>query len=201
MSITIVTLGLLGLACAASQVFYIARLERTHFGVLSPPALRFRLWLWSVLRLRCAILAFDIRKMHDLNDILGYEHANALVAQLVQVRLRPGRSRDIIGQYGGDEFAVIIRNPKAAHLVLERFLMQLERMRNDMPIEQRTALADRTNGLVDGLHAAVVLVTETHHARDAVKIAIDAVNCLKSGATTGSRSTSGAQGTQVRILS
>lgn len=193
-------LAAFALALAFFQHMKIRFLSRCHFGILAPAALRWQLRLYSLLRKRCAVIALDVRKMHDGNEVLGYSTMNAMVSDLVRVRLRPGRTLDVIGQYGGDEFIAVISDPSAGELVVSRLIGRMRELTAAMPAEKRAALAERTGGLVDGLHAAIALVPETRDAYRAAVQAVDKAGEIKAGTVTGNRSTSGTAGTQIAVV-
>lgn len=202
-------LPLAGIALLLASVQYtkVRSLSRTHFENLSPGALRWQLRIWSLLRIPCAVIAIDIRKMHDLNSVLGYTNNNNFVRDLVSVRQHrnwrhPWRWLDIIGQWsGGDEFITAIANPSALPLVLGRIDQRLIELTEQLSPEQRKSLYERTGGLVDGFHAAIVTIPYTRDAYGAAVRAINATGPLKDGVITGDRSTSGAVGTVRQVLS
>lgn len=193
-------LAAFALTLAFFQHMKIRFLSRCHFGILAPAALRWQLRLYSLLRKRCAVIAFDVRKMHDGNEVLGYSTMNALVGDLVRVRLRPGRTLDVIGQYGGDEFGIVVSDPNAGEAVVRRLVTQMRAITTAMPAHQRQALYERTGGLVDGLHAAIVLIPHSRDAAADMKRAMDEAGRIKAGTVTGNRSTSGTAGTQITVV-
>lgn len=192
----IITLAIAALVLSIVQLVKVRMLSYCAFG-LSKTALVWQLKLWSFFRIRCAVIAIDIRKLHDMNSILGYSEANKLMADALK---NVARSNDLIGQYGGDEHIIAIRNPQAWPLVLERFTANLRALTETMPIESRDALYRRTGGLVDGLHAAIVIVPETRRAYHTAMLAIDKTGEIKDGPQTGDRSTSGAKGTIIEVM-
>lgn len=70
-----------------------------------------------------ALLFLDIDSFKSVNDTYGHEAGNQLLRVLTNDVLKPGlRQYDILGRYGGDEFAVILPNTtaKEAYLVADR---------------------------------------------------------------------------------
>lgn len=203
---TIIALAGIALVLATVQVLKVRALSRSNFDNLSSAALRWQLRLWSLFRHPCAIIALDIRKLHDLNAVLGYSTSNGLIRDLISARQhqRSGHARrwfDLVGQWGGDEVVVAVADPSGIDRVLQHLEARLVELSTRLTPEQRTALYDRTGGLVDGLHAAISVVK---HTRDAYGTAVSAVNAtgpLKEGRLTGERSTSGAVGTIMQVLS
>ena len=200
--LTHVALPVIALALALAQLVKIAFLSRTHLDNMAPAALRWQLRIWSLLRRRCAIIALDVRKLHDLNALLGYSTANDLIRDLVSVRLlrKLGRWLDLIGQWGGDEFVIALANADAWPLVVERIQARLIEITAKLTPEQRAAIQERTGGLVDGLHAAISIIPLTRDAYGSAVAAVNATGPLKEGPQTGARSTSGAIGTCVQVL-
>ena len=202
---TALILALIALALAGVSAAKVRVLSRTHFDNLAPAALRLRLRAWSFMRRGCAIIAIDIRKLHDLNAVLGYSTSNDLVRALMSVRQHRSyrhslRWLDIIGQWGGDELIIALADPRALSLVLGRMRARLEELTTQLAPDRRTAIMQRTGGLVDGLHAAMTIVTYTNDAYGAAVRAVDATGPLKEGRLTGERSTSGAVGTVTQVL-
>ena len=192
------------LACV--QVLKVRALSRSNFDNLSPAALRWQLRLWSLLRRPCAIIALDIRKLHDLNAVLGYDTANGLIRDLISARQhqRSGHAHrwlDLVGTWGGDEIALALADPRGLDRVLQHLYARLDELSTRMTPAQRRALYDRTGGLVDGLHAAISIVPHTRDAYGSAVRAVDATVPLKEGRITGERSTSGAIGTVIQVLS
>jgi GGDEF domain-containing protein len=202
----IIALATLALLLAAAQALKVRMLSRSNFDNLSPAALRWQLRLWSIARRPCAIVALDIRKLHDLNAVLGYSTSNELIRDLISARQhqRSGHARrwlDLVGQWGGDELVVALADPSGRERVLQHMQARLTELSARLTVEQRQALYDRTGGLVDGLHAAISVVSYTHDAYGATVRAVDATGPLKEGRMTGARSTSGAVGTVMQVLS
>lgn len=204
MATIILPLSGLALVLALAQLIKVRMLSVCEFG-LSKAALRWHLIIWSWLRVPCAIIAVDFRKIHDINGLFGYATGSEMMQTLAAIRTKDkdGRKRrhDLIGQWGGDEHILALRDPGAWQLVLDRFYANLRAATERMTPEQRQELAYRTGGLVDGLHAAISVVPYTRDAYGAAVRAIDATGPLKEGRMTGERSTSGAVGTVIQVLS
>lgn len=201
MALTIVALSGLALFLAIAQLVKVRLLSFCEFG-LSKAALRWQLLIWSWLRIPCAVIAVDFRKIHDINGLFGYATGSEMMTTLAKVRTHDGKRRhDLIGQWGGDEHILALRDPSAWQLVVDRFRANMRAATDRMTPEQRQALYDRTGGLVDGLHAAMVIVPFTRDAYGAAVAAIEAAGKLKEGRQTGERSTSGAAGTVMQVLS
>lgn len=201
----ILPLASIALILASVQVLKVRMLSRSNFDNLSPAALRWQLRLWSLFRRPCAIIALDIRKLHDLNAVLGYSTSNGLIRDLISARQhqRSGHARrwlDLVGQWGGDELVMALADPRGRERVLRHLEARLLELSARMTPEQRQALHDRTGGLVDGLHAAISIVPHTRDAYGAAGRAIDATGPMKEGRLTGERSTSGAVGTVMQVL-
>lgn len=200
---TIVTLAGIALALSVVLLIKIRWLSYCEFG-LSKAALRWQLTIWSWLRIPCAVIAVDFRKLHDINALFGYTNGNEMMKTLAAVRTRDKdghkRRHDIIGQWGGDEHILVLRDPRAWQLVLDRFRANMRAATEAMTPAERQVLLERTGGLVDGLHAAISVIPYTRDAYGAAVRAIEATGPMKDGPQTGNRSTSGAVGTVMQVL-
>lgn len=171
-------------------------LRQSHLGVLSPAAIRSELrkaqW-WACLRRhqRYDVIAIDIRKMHQLNEVLGYDYANRMIQRWLTSTLR---ADDIAGQWGGDEI-VLAPYSGQGDGVVKRLIDAAQNITNTMSEQERNELRIKTGGLVDGFHIAASMVYDTPYLYDAAVSALDDANRLKSGRETGDRATSGAVGT------
>lgn len=204
MALIIVSLSTLALALSVVLLIKVRWLSYCEFG-LSKAALRWQLTIWSWCRVPCAVIAVDFRKLHDINGLFGYSTGNEMMMTLAAVRThnKDGHKRrhDLIGQWGGDEHVLVLRDPNAWGLVLDRFRANMRDATEALTPAERQVLSERTGGLVDGLHAAISVVPFTRDAYGAAVRAIEATGPLKDGPQTGSRSTSGAVGTVMQVLS
>lgn len=204
MAITIIALAGVALSLACILLVKVRWLSYCEFG-LSKAALKWQLTIWSWLRIPCAVIAVDFRKLHDINALFGYTNGNKMMKTLAAVRTQDKnghkRRHDIIGQYGGDEHVIAIRDAAAWPMVLDRFRANMRAATEAMTPAERQVLFVRTGGLVDGLHAAISVVPYTRDAYGAAVRAIEATGPMKDGPQTGSRSTSGAVGTVMQVLS
>lgn len=196
--ITAVLLGL-GLGILATVGYHMRfhrerrALRQSHFGILTPAAIRYEL---SHQRRRRDVIAIDVRKLHDLNAVLGYDRANVLIAQWIAGCVR---TTDTWGQYGGDEIVGMVPVGDGRG-VLTRLIARAEQISTQIAPEQRAALVQRTGGLVDGFCIAACLIEDAAAPAVAAASALADVQRLKeAGPVTGVRSTSGAPGTLVAI--
>lgn len=184
------------------------QLSRSHLGILSSAAIRMAL---ETMTTPVDLICIDLRKLHDLNDVLGYDVANRYFGTFARTRLHdelylPPRRHDIRGQWGGDEL-VIATAPGDGMGLIMRMVLALDALTAELTPEQRQAITMRTGGLVDGFCAVFVLITNStdpYHrvwdgetwsdAGDAAR-GVAACGPLKAGPVTGCRSTSGKPGT------
>jgi hypothetical protein len=191
----------------------IAELSMSHLGILAPAAIRRALRLMTD---PCDLICIDLRKMHDLNAVLGYDVTNMYFGIFARTRTHDdpfiaARSRDVRGQWGGDE-VVIACAPGDGQGLLMRLIAALDKLTAALTPAQRHSLAMRTGNLVDGWAAVFVLIpntTDPYHREwigdtwvDAgdVKRGVNECGKLKEGNITGSRSTSGRPGTIIGTL-
>lgn len=174
-------------------VLAVCSMSTSRLGVFSQTATRSYLKLLSVFRVPVSIVAYDIRKMHELNAVLGYSNSNILIARLTKIRRR---KVDFIGQYGGDEFVVVSR-PGVGSLIAKRIMDRAQEMSLEISQEQRDSLKQRTCGLMDGLYVSIAFTDVTRDALGTASLLVDETERLKEqGALmTGSRATSGNVGT------
>lgn len=197
---------------------YAQACSASHLGILSGPAIRYEL---GQLTESVDLIAIDWRKLHEWNDILGYDVSNVFLAEFAQTRHGTDRRRvtraknsrrparlDLRGQWGGDELLFAVSAGDGLGLLM-RLLRALDTLSARLTSEQRQAIAERTGGLIDGFAIVAVLVpssTDAYHrnewGRDAGDSARAVAECgrLKAGRQTGERATSGAPGTIIGTL-
>lgn len=169
----------------------------SHLGILSGPAIRYEL---AQLDRPVDVLAFDWRKLHEWNEIMGYSPSNAFFGRAVRTyyegpdRRTTPRALDLRGQWNGDEIVCAVDAGHGRGL-LARLLAELAIMNREMSVSHRSAILRRTGGLIEGFAIAAVLIeSSTHPLQDAAR-AVDATGTLKAGIVSGTRATSGARGT------
>jgi len=76
-----------------------------------------------------SVLVMDIDKLKLFNDTYGHPAGDEVIRTVAQVVLTSCRQIDIVGRYGGDEFAVILpeTGARGAGTVAERILANLEK--------------------------------------------------------------------------
>lgn len=191
----------------------IDELSMSHLGIFSPAAIRRELRLLST---PCDLICIDLRKLHDLNEVLGYDVANRYFGIFARTRMHDElhiatRSHDIRGQWGGDEVVIACSAGDGTGLLM-RLVNALDMLSAGLPPAQRLAMATRTGGLVDGFAAVFVLIpnsTDVYRrewidggwvdAGDAAR-GVDECGLLKKGNVTDCRSTSGKPGTIIGTL-
>lgn len=180
----------------------IAELSSTHLGVLSGPAIRRAL---RQMPGPVDLIALDFRKLHEWNELLGYDLATRYFAQFCQTRTRARRATDrraldVRGQWGGDEIVLAVAAGSGLGLLL-RLVRALDTMTEQLTPEQRAAIEARTGGLLSGFAAVLVLIERsTVPIVDAAR-AVQECGALKAGGRqTGERATSGRPGTIIGTM-
>jgi hypothetical protein len=170
-----------------------AELSVSHLGILSPAAIRRSLRLMAG---PVDLICLDFRKLHDLNDILGYDVANVYYGRFARTRQHDetGRMADTRGQWGGDELVIACALGTGLGL-LSRLVSALDELTGELTSEQRAAMFERTGGLIDGFAATFVLIEQSLHPLIDAARGITRCGELKKGNVTGCRSTSGKPGT------
>ncbi len=200
------------LALLAEQQSVIAELSQSHLGIMSGSAIR------RALRLADGpldIIACDWRKLHEWNDIIGYDMSNVFIAEFAQTRRGRDRRRgnpsarcDLRGQWGGDELVFAVTAGQGIGLLL-RLVRALDALSSRLSDVQRARITEQTSGLINEFAGVFVLVpnsTDLYHrdarGRDAGDVARAVAECgrLKAGNVTGQRATSGRSGTIIGTL-
>ncbi|QIG53383.1 EAL domain-containing protein [Altererythrobacter sp. BO-6] len=97
-------------------------------------------------RTRCAFLMIDLDRFKSVNDSLGHQIGDALLAQ-VSARLKALMGENqLCGRLGGDEFAVVIRDA-TDHRVIERVAqLIIERLSEPYAVENHTLFVGASVG-------------------------------------------------------
>jgi diguanylate cyclase (GGDEF)-like protein len=80
-----------------------------------------------------ALLLFDIDHFKSLNDNYGHQAGDAVLRDVVQAVQRALRPEDVLSRYGGEEFAVILKNvsSRSVHVMAERVRVAVEELQVD----------------------------------------------------------------------
>lgn len=172
-------------------------LAQSNFGTLTPTATKLALAALASSDSPVDLIVIDIRKMHELNAVLGWDTTTATVTQLLACRHAPGRAPDVLGQLGGDEFVIAVPAGDGSGM-LRRLLSQAAAITTALPESARARLRESTGGLVDGVAVAAMLIEGTMTPLTSTLRALPLVAAMKAdGRQTGERATSGAAGTLV----
>ncbi|MDA0352874.1 MAG: EAL domain-containing protein [Chloroflexi bacterium] len=87
---------------------------------------------------RVALFFVDIDHFKDVNDSSGHMAGDALLRQVSERFRRVVRSGDLVGRFGGDEFAFVLRSVGSADEAAEVAERVLEAMRKPFSIEGRS---------------------------------------------------------------
>ncbi len=103
-----------------------------------------------------SVLVMDIDNLKLLNDTYGHRAGDEVIRQVARVLLSSCREIDIVGRYGGDEFAVILPEAGAqgAAVAAERILASLDKHPFESP--------DRTKVPVSVSIGAASYPSDTH---------------------------------------
>ena len=83
-----------------------------------------------------ALVKFDIDHFREVNDTFGFEHGDTLLRHVAQALHKTFGGTGIVARTGGDEFAAVLRDPKAirqAHNLTQRFIDETRRTLRDSP--------------------------------------------------------------------
>jgi diguanylate cyclase (GGDEF)-like protein len=103
-----------------------------------------------------ALLVIDLDRFKDINDALGHDYGDLLLAQLGPRLRTPLRESDTVARLGGDEFAVLlpqVLDLNAALLVAER-------------IQQSLHLPFDVHGMSLAVEASIGVVVSPEHGDD-----------------------------------
>ena len=101
-------------------------------------------------RSRCAFLMIDLDRFKSVNDSLGHQIGDQLLAQVAR-RLQSVVSEDIkCGRLGGDEFAIVIRDTKDHRRVEEVAQTIIERLSEPYEVENHTLFIGASVGSAIG---------------------------------------------------
>ena len=103
-----------------------------------------------------ALLVIDLDRFKDINDALGHDYGDLLLAQLGPRLRAPLRESDTVARLGGDEFAVLLPHVldlNAALLVAER-------------IQQSLHLPFDVHGMSLAVEASIGVVVSPEHGDD-----------------------------------
>jgi diguanylate cyclase (GGDEF)-like protein/PAS domain S-box-containing protein len=100
-------------------------------------------------KLKAAVLFMDLNDFKVINDSLGHEVGDMLLALVAQRLLHSLRREDTLARLGGDEFAVLkeIESPDEATQVAERLI---EELRKPFFLEQRELFTSISIGIALG---------------------------------------------------
>lgn len=75
-----------------------------------------------------SLIMIDIDNFKKLNDTYGHQHGDILLKEMARILREQSRERDFVSRYGGEEFALILRqsNKAQAFDIAERFRTRIE---------------------------------------------------------------------------
>lgn len=85
-----------------------------------------------------ALLMLDLDHFKDINDTLGHAAGDQVLRSLSGVFLRALRQSDIVGRYGGEEFAVLLPDTTAADARVIADRLRAAVAHNEVPWRQRS---------------------------------------------------------------
>lgn len=111
-------------------------------------------------------IAFDLDNLKSLNDTYGHIFGDKVIKEIGQACASQIRSRDLIGRFGGDEFAIILRDLsiEEAHHKAENLLEAIRSIK----IEKEGIYISLTAsvGLADNANGKIQTFTELFHQAD-----------------------------------
>ena len=99
-------------------------------------------------KMNMAMVLFDLNKFKPINDQFGHHEGDFALSKFAEVMLKTFRESDVVGRYGGDEFAVMLTdlNKEKVESVLARFEDAIEAMNVEIEkpykIEYSTGIAN-----------------------------------------------------------
>lgn len=111
-------------------------------------------------------IAFDLDNLKSLNDTYGHIFGDKVIKEIGQACASQIRSRDLMGRFGGDEFAIILRDLsiEEAHHKAENLLEAIRSIK----IEKEGIYISLTAsvGLADNANGKIQTFTELFHQAD-----------------------------------
>ncbi len=89
---------------------------------------------------RCSLAVVDVDHFKSINDENGHDVGDQVIRHVSQFLAGAGRSHDLVGRLGGDEFIILLQNP------CEKAVQMLERMRQQLQV---TPLQKDDGGVVE----------------------------------------------------
>jgi len=73
---------------------------------------------------KMAVMMFDLDKFKKVNDTLGHQYGDYVIQTVAKILLDNVRAVDVVGRYGGEEFAIILINTTASmsNIVAQRIV-------------------------------------------------------------------------------
>ncbi|MCM3743989.1 diguanylate cyclase [Sporosarcina luteola] len=100
-------------------------------------------------------IAFDLDNLKSLNDTYGHIFGDKIIKEIGQQCARQIRSDDLMGRFGGDEFAIILRNltleaaqQKAENLLEAVRSIKIEKDGIYISLTASVGIADNANGTI-----------------------------------------------------
>ena len=76
----------------------------------------------------CSMALIDVDHFKAINDNNGHEVGDQVIRHVSQFLAGAGRSTDLVGRLGGDEFIILLQNPR------ERAVQMLDRTRQQLQL-------------------------------------------------------------------
>ena len=96
---------------------------------------------------RVALLLLDLKHFKEVNDTLGHLAGDRVLVQIAQRLAKAVRTRDLVARFGGDEFAILLRNAYRPERVQARAAAVLAGLTQPVSVDGLPIVVEANAGL------------------------------------------------------
>jgi diguanylate cyclase (GGDEF)-like protein len=118
-----------------------------------------------------AVIMLDVDHFKEVNDTHGHLFGDFVLRGLADIFRRAVRAGDVVGRYGGEEFAIVVTDTSGATLLAERIRQNVEKA--DFEFEGRRANVRISAGVCQAMSGAI------DDGQELLRLADEALYCAK----------------------